>query len=53
LAQAGRIDEARAVLARICELQPQISIAWVERMVPYTAAQMPRFVEGLLKAGLT
>lgn len=53
LAQAGRLDEARAVLARVREMQPYISIDWVERMVPYTPAQMPQFLDGLRKAGLT
>jgi TolB-like protein/Tfp pilus assembly protein PilF len=53
LAQAGRLDEARAVLARVREMQPYISIDWVERMVPYTPAQMPHFLEGLRKAGLS
>ena len=53
LAQAGRLDEARAVLARVREMQPYISIAWVEGMVPYTPAQMPHFLDGLRKAGLT
>lgn len=53
LAQAGRLDEARAALARIREVQPQISLAWAERMVPYTSAQMPHFLEALRKAGLT
>jgi adenylate cyclase len=53
LAQAGRLDEARAILARVREIQPYITIAWVERMVPYTPAQMPRFLDGLRKAGLT
>ena len=52
LAQAGQIDEARITLARLRELQPEISLAWAERMVPYTPAQMPHFLEGLRKAGL-
>jgi adenylate cyclase len=53
LAQAGRLDEAQAVLERVREMQPYISIDWVTRMVPYTPRQMPRFLEGLRKAGLT
>ena len=53
LAQAGQIDEARALLAGLREMQPEISLAWVERMVPYTPAQMPHFLDGLKKAGLT
>jgi hypothetical protein len=53
LAQAGRLDEPHAVLERVREMQPYISIDWVTRMVPYTPRQMPRFLEGLRKAGLT
>jgi TolB-like protein/Tfp pilus assembly protein PilF len=53
LALAGRLEEARSVLARVREMQPHLSIAWIERMVPYTAAQMPRFLAGLRAAGLT
>ena len=52
LAQAGQIDEARAVLARLKELHPEMSIAWIERNVPYTSSQMPKFLEGMRKAGL-
>jgi hypothetical protein len=53
LAQAGRIDEARAMLAHFRIMQPELSLAWAEKMVPYTAAHMPHFLEGLKKAGLT
>lgn len=53
LAQAGRLDEARGVLARVREMQPYISIDWVRRMVPYTPAQLPYFLDGLRKAGLS
>ena len=52
LAQAGQIDEARAALQRLKELQPNISIAWIEQYVPYTPSQMPKFLEGMRKAGL-
>jgi TolB-like protein len=53
LAQTGRLHEARVVLERVREMQPYISIAWVTRMVPYTARTMPHFLDGLAKAGLT
>jgi tetratricopeptide (TPR) repeat protein len=53
LAQAGRLDEARRVLDRVRDMQPYISIDWVERMVPYTSAQLPHFLAGLRKAGLS
>src|SRR5215471_13193665 len=52
LAQAGQIDEARAALARLMELQPQHSIAWIERNIPYTSGPMAKFLEGMRKAGL-
>jgi TolB-like protein/Tfp pilus assembly protein PilF len=52
LAQAGQIDEARSALARLKELLPEISIAWIEQYVPYTPDQMPKFLEGMRKAGL-
>jgi TolB-like protein/Tfp pilus assembly protein PilF len=52
LAQANRLDEARAALARLQSLHPENSIAWIERNVPYTAGPMAKFLEGLRKAGL-
>jgi hypothetical protein len=52
LAQAGRIDEARAALARLRELLPEISIAWIERNIPFTPGPMAKFLEGFRKAGL-
>jgi hypothetical protein len=52
LAQAGRIDEARAALARLQKLHPDNSIARIERNVPYTDGPMAKFLEGFRKAGL-
>jgi TolB-like protein/Tfp pilus assembly protein PilF len=52
LAQAGRVDEARAALARLQELHPDNSIAWIERNVPYTPGPMAKFLEGFRKVGL-
>jgi TolB-like protein len=52
LAQAGQIDEARAVLARLKEMHPDLSIAWIEKHVPYTPGPMVKFIEGMRKAGL-
>ena len=52
LAQTGQIEEARAALARMKELHPDVSIAWIEKYVPYTAGPMVKFVEGIRKAGL-
>jgi adenylate cyclase len=52
LAQAGQINEAHALLVRLREMQPELSLSWIERMVPYTARQMPHFLDGMRKAGL-
>ena len=52
LAQAGQIDEARAALQHLRQLQPELSIAWCEQYVPYTPAPMAKFIEGLRKAGV-
>jgi TolB-like protein len=53
LAQMGRLDEARSLLAKIrCE-QPQLSISWIRASVPYqTPELLERFVQGMRKAGL-
>jgi adenylate cyclase len=52
LAQAGQRDAARAALGRLKELQPEISITWIEQNLPYTPSRMASFVEGMRKAGL-
>ena len=52
LAQAGQIEEARAALDHLKELHPNVSIAWIEKHVPYTAGPMAKFLEGMRKAGL-
>lgn len=52
LAQNGQIDEAREALARLKVMHPDLSIAWIERHVPYTPASMAKFVEGMRRAGL-
>jgi hypothetical protein len=52
LAQAGQIEEARATLDHLKELHSDISIAWIEKHVPYTAGPMSKFLEGMRKAGL-
>jgi TolB-like protein len=54
LAQTGRLDEARALLAMVRHEQPQLSIAWIRANVPYqTPELMEGFLEGMRKAGLT
>jgi adenylate cyclase len=52
LAQAGRTEEATAVVNLLRQLQPNLSIAWVQESVPYTMGPMAHFLEGLRKAGL-
>jgi hypothetical protein len=52
LAKADQLDEARTALQRLKELQPNVSIAWCEEHIPYTPDQLPKFLEGLRKAGL-
>jgi TolB-like protein/Flp pilus assembly protein TadD len=52
LAQAGRIEEARAALARLQGLHPDNSIAWIKGNVPYTPGAMEKFLEGFRKVGL-
>jgi adenylate cyclase len=52
LALAGQLDEARTALDRLKELQPGISIAWIEQNVPYKPGPMAKLLEGMRKAGL-
>jgi len=52
LAQAGLLEEAHTEMARLRELQPNLSLAWIKQSVPYTAGPMERFLEGMRKAGL-
>lgn len=53
LAQVGRIDEARALLAAVRRQQPQLSIDWLRASVPYQTPEiMERFLDGMRKAGL-
>jgi len=52
LAQAGRTEELRLAVARLRELQPNISIAWLEEHVPYTPRAIAHFLDGMHKAGV-
>jgi TolB-like protein/Tfp pilus assembly protein PilF len=52
LAQAGRADETQVAVARLREIQPNISIKWIEQHVPYTTRAMPHFLDGMQKAGI-
>jgi TolB-like protein/class 3 adenylate cyclase/Flp pilus assembly protein TadD len=52
LAQAGQLEEARAAIGKLKELQPGISIAWIEANIPYKPDAMAKLVAGLRQAGL-
>jgi TolB-like protein len=52
LAQAGQIEEARSAMITLRKFHPDISVTWIRQSVPYTAAPMEHFLEGLRKAGL-
>ena len=53
LAQAGRVDEARSLLATARRQQPELSIDWIRANVPYqTPELMECFLAGMRKAGL-
>jgi Flp pilus assembly protein TadD len=53
LAQAGKTRQMRAAMDSLRELQPNISVPWIEQHVPYTERAMPHFLDGMRKAGLT
>jgi TolB-like protein len=52
LAQAGMTEETREMTARLREMQPNVSISWCEKHVPYTPRAMPHFLEGMRMAGI-
>ena len=52
LAQAGQMGEAKTALDHLKQLQPDISVAWVEENIPYKPDPMAKLVAGLRKAGL-
>ena len=48
----GRTGEAKAAFARVLELQPGLSLVYVESTYPFRdPAQAEMFTEGLRKAG--
>jgi tetratricopeptide (TPR) repeat protein len=51
LAMAGRTEDTEDAAATLRQLQPNISIAWMEQHVPYTPEAMPHFLDGMRKAG--
>jgi tetratricopeptide (TPR) repeat protein len=53
LAQMGRLDDARRLLAIARREQPDLSLGWIRANVPYqTTELMEGFLEGMRKAGL-
>jgi TolB-like protein len=53
LAQIGRVDEARSLLAALRRAHPELTIEWIRTSVPYqTPELMDRFLAGMRKAGL-
>jgi hypothetical protein len=53
LAMAGRVEEAKAVLAVLQRMAPGMSIASLRQSLPYTDEKtMEAFLEGLRLAGL-
>lgn len=52
LAQSGHIDEAKAAMHTLLQLQPGLTVAWIKESVPYTDKVMPHFLEGMRKAGI-
>ena len=52
LAQAGRKEDLRAAMARLRELQADITIAWLEEHVPYTPRAIAHYLDGMRKAGV-
>ena len=52
-ALAGEIDEAKAALQILRRLQPELSLAWIEKWLPYRCAKdRQKFIEGFRLAGL-
>ena len=52
-ALVGELDEAKAALNILKRLQPEISLAWVEKWLPYRSANdRQKFIEGFRLAGL-
>jgi Flp pilus assembly protein TadD len=52
LAQADRMEEARATADRLKQLQPNFSLAWVSENLPLTPEAMKHYLDGFRKAGL-
>ena len=49
----GEIDEARAALRILKDLQPELSLKWIEESLPYRRERdRQKFIEGFRLAGL-
>ena len=50
---AGKIDLAKAALAELRRIQPNISVAWIATQLPWTQdADREHYLEGFRRAGL-
>jgi len=52
LAQMGHIEEAGAEMRTLLQLQPNMSVAWMQTLPTYTPGPLAHLLEGLRKAGL-
>jgi hypothetical protein len=53
-AHLGRVEEARAWVARMLELEPGLTIAAIKASAPpFPAEYLAAYLEGLRKAGLS
>jgi len=52
LAQAGQVEAARTALDRLKELQPEMTIAWIQQNSPYMPGPPVKLLDGMRKAGL-
>jgi hypothetical protein len=51
LAQVGQIEEAKAVMKELRQLQSNFSVAWMQAL-PYAPGPLEQLLDGLRKAGL-
>jgi len=51
-AQLGELERARAARDRLLELKPDYTFAWTNSVYPYHESLLPRYFEGVRKAGL-
>jgi tetratricopeptide (TPR) repeat protein len=51
-AMAGEMDLAKAMLQELRRAQPNISLAWMSKQLPFREDEREHFLEGLRRAGL-